>query len=68
MASTASLSRTFWISIPKAVRDAQAWRAGQLFALIPKGGSVLVVPVPDREALTGIAAGADPRDYRERVW
>jgi hypothetical protein len=37
-----------------------------LFVFIPKGKGVLVVPVPHRDALTGIAEGADPRDYRDR--
>jgi len=66
VAATAKLSSKFQISIPKAVREAQAWEAGQLFVFIPKGKGVLVVPVPHREALTGIAAGADPHDYRDR--
>jgi AbrB family looped-hinge helix DNA binding protein len=66
MAATARLSSKFQISIPKAVREAQAWEAGQLFVFIPKGKGVLVVPVPHRDALTGIAGGADPRDYRDR--
>jgi AbrB family looped-hinge helix DNA binding protein len=66
MAATAKLSSKFQISIPKAVRDAQAWEAGQLFVFIPKGKAVLLVPVPDRDALTGIAAGANPQDYRDR--
>jgi AbrB family looped-hinge helix DNA binding protein len=66
VAATAKLSSKFQISIPKAVREAQAWEAGQLFVFIPKGKGVLVVPVPHREALTGIAEGADPHDYRDR--
>jgi AbrB family looped-hinge helix DNA binding protein len=66
MAATARLSSKFQISIPKAVRDAQAWEAGQLFVFIPKGKGVLVVPVPHRDALTGIASGANPQDYRDR--
>jgi AbrB family looped-hinge helix DNA binding protein len=66
MTAMATLSRKFQISIPKAVRDAQSWQAGQRFLFIPKGKSVLVVPVPDRDALTGIAAGAEPEDYRDR--
>ncbi len=66
MTATARLSSKFQISIPKAVREAQAWEAGQLFVFIPKGKGVLVVPVPHRDALTGIASGADPRGYRDR--
>jgi AbrB family looped-hinge helix DNA binding protein len=64
--STATLSSKFQISIPKAVREAQGWKAGQEFAFIPKDGGVLLVPVPTLDKLRGIAAGADPSDYRDR--
>ena len=66
MAETATLSSKFQISIPKAVRSARHWKAGQVFAFIPKGTGVLLVPVPDRDALAGLAAGAAPDDYRDR--
>lgn len=66
MAQTATLSSKFQISIPKAVRDAQSWKAGQEFAFIPKGKGVLVVPVPDLADLRGMAAGANPEGYRDR--
>ncbi|WP_158818143.1 AbrB/MazE/SpoVT family DNA-binding domain-containing protein [Methylocapsa sp. S129] len=66
MVATATLSSKFQISIPKAVREAQAWQAGQVFVFIPKGGGVLLAPVPHRDALTGIAGGADPKGYRDR--
>ncbi len=66
MADTATLSSKFQISIPKAVRSAQHWEAGQVFTFIPKGTGVLLVPVPDRAQLAGIAAGAKPEDYRDR--
>jgi len=63
---TATLSSKFQISIPKAVRTAKQWRAGQLFAFIPKGEGVLLVPVPTREQLVGLARGANPEGYRDR--
>jgi AbrB family looped-hinge helix DNA binding protein len=66
MSETARLSKTFQISIPKAVRAARDWKAGQTFAFIPKGTGVMLVPVPDATDLMGIAKGADPRDFRER--
>ena len=66
MTKTATLSSKFQISIPKAVRSAQQWEAGQVFAFIPKGAGVLLVPVPDRSALAGLAEGATPDDYRDR--
>lgn len=67
MPETATLSAKFQISIPKAIRTAQHWKAGQTFAFIPKGTGVLLVPVPKREALAGIAKGASATDYRDRA-
>lgn len=66
MASTATLSSKYQISIPKAVRDEQQWEAGQEFVFIPKGKGVLVMPVPDLDQLAGIAKGARKGDYRDR--
>ena len=64
---TAKLSTKFQISLPKAVRVAQHWRAGQEFAFIPKGKGVLLVPVPAPEDLGGLARGAKPAGYRDRA-
>lgn len=64
---TAKLSSKFQISIPKAVRTAQHWQAGQEFAFIPKGEGVLLVPVPKRDDLAGLARGARPQGYRDRT-
>lgn len=66
MSNSATLSSKFQISIPKAVREAQGWEAGQEFVFIPKDGGVLLVPVPTLEDLRGIAKGADPTGYRDR--
>ena len=66
MSDTATLSKKFQISIPKAVRDAQHWEAGQEFVFIPKGAGVLLVPVPALEQLAGIAKGAKATGYRDR--
>lgn len=67
MAETTTLSSKFQISIPKAIRANQRWEPGQKFAFIPKGGGVLLVPVPQREALAGIASGALATEYRDRA-
>lgn len=66
MPETATLSAKFQISIPKAVRTARQWKAGQEFAFIPKGSGVLLVPVPEAADLAGIAKGANPEAYRDR--
>lgn len=64
--ATATLSSKFQISIPKAVREKQQWKAGQEFVFIPKGKGVLVIPVPELDQLAGIAKGACTDDYRDR--
>jgi len=61
-----TLSSKFQVSIPKALRGQLDWRPGQKLAFIPKGKGVLMIPVPDREALVGIARGANVDDYRDR--
>lgn len=66
MAATATLSTKFQISIPKVVREAQHWEAGQEFVFIPKGKGVLVMPVPELDELAGLARGACKEDYRDR--
>ena len=66
MLATAKLSEKFQISIPKAVREAQGWRAGQRLAFIPHGNSFLLVPAPTRDELFGIARGVKVREIRDR--
>jgi AbrB family looped-hinge helix DNA binding protein len=66
MFHTTKLSAKFQISIPKSVRNAYHWKAGQAFAFIPKGAGVLLVPAPDVEDLKGIVRGADPGGQRDR--
>lgn len=63
----ARLSTKFQISIPKSVRAARGWQAGQVFAFIPKGEGMLLVPVPALKDLAGLARGAKPEDYRDRT-
>ncbi|MDR3539031.1 MAG: AbrB/MazE/SpoVT family DNA-binding domain-containing protein [Acetobacteraceae bacterium] len=64
---TATLSSKFQISIPKSIRTARQWQAGQVFAFIPKGEGMLLMPVPRLEELAGMARGAKPDDYRDRT-
>jgi AbrB family looped-hinge helix DNA binding protein len=66
MSDTATLSTKFQISIPKAVRAARQWKAGQEFTFISKGMGVLLVPVPKAGDLAGIAKGAKVENYRDR--
>lgn len=66
MTAIATLSRKYQISIPKAVRDEQHWKAGQEFVFIPKGNGVLIMPVPELAQLSGLAKGAKTTGYRDR--
>ena len=66
MTATAKLSEKFQISIPKEVREARDWRAGQRFAFVPHGSSYLLVPVPSRNELFGLAEGANTDEVRDR--
>lgn len=64
---TAKLSSKFQISIPKALREPRRWRADQVFAFIPKGDGLLLVPVPTIGQLLGVARGARKAGYRGRT-
>ena len=66
MSATSKLSSKYQFSIPKAVRERLAWRPGQKIAFIDQGHSMLMIPVPDREALAGMAGGANTDNYRDR--
>ena len=66
MSETAILSSKFRISIPKAVREALSWKAGQEFAFIPKGSGVMLIAVPEPADLFGVAEGAEGADFRDR--
>jgi AbrB family looped-hinge helix DNA binding protein len=67
MSTVTTISPKYQVSIPKALRDKLHWRPGQKLAFIPKGSNgLLMIPVPSREELVGIARGANVDDYRDR--
>jgi AbrB family looped-hinge helix DNA binding protein len=66
MVASTKLSADFRMTIPKEVRERQGWRTGQEFVFVPKGECIMLVPVPDRESLQGIAKGANGENYRDR--
>jgi AbrB family looped-hinge helix DNA binding protein len=66
MRATSKISSKYQISIPKTVRERMAWRPGQEIAFIAKADGVLMVAVPEREELAGMAHGANPEGYRDR--
>ena len=60
------LTDNFDVSIPAELRSAMNLKPGQRFAVIPKGRSISLVPIPEIEELVGLAEGADTTDYRDR--
>ncbi|MDX5445052.1 MAG: AbrB/MazE/SpoVT family DNA-binding domain-containing protein [Zoogloeaceae bacterium] len=66
MKFTATLSKRFQITIPKAIRDSHRWKAGQKFVLSVQGDAVLMKPAPTLDELAGIAKGASSGGYRDR--
>jgi AbrB family looped-hinge helix DNA binding protein len=66
MSATSKISSKYQVLIPKTVRERMAWRPGQKIAFIAKADGVLMVPVPEREELAGMARGANPEGYRDR--
>jgi len=66
MSANATLSSEFQISIPKEIRDHPALQPGVKVAFIAKPKGFLIVPVPKREDLAGIARGANLENYRDR--
>ena len=66
MSKTVILSAEFEIQIPEALCTKRGWKVGQVFALIPKGTGVLLMPAPEKSALAGIAKGISAYGYRDR--
>jgi AbrB family looped-hinge helix DNA binding protein len=62
-----TVSSKYQISIPKHVREQEGWKPGQKLAFVPHGKHYVLVPVPTIEELFGMAKGADPTGYRDRV-
>ena len=60
MTGAATLSAKYQIAVPKSVRERMGWRPVQRTAFIARTDGVLMVPVPKRKDLAGIARGANP--------
>ncbi|MCF7983265.1 MAG: AbrB/MazE/SpoVT family DNA-binding domain-containing protein [Thiohalocapsa sp.] len=48
------------------MREELNLQAGQRFAVIPKGDSIVLVPIRSPEAVRGIFKGADTSQFRYR--
>lgn len=65
--SAVTLSSKFQLSIPKAIREEMNLKAGQKFAIISKGDTIVLAPIRSLEEMRGILKGADTSDYRDRT-
>jgi len=65
--ASVKLSSKYQIAIPKAIREELELRAGQQFAVIPKGSTIELVPLRSMVSARGLLRGADPADYRDRT-
>lgn len=61
-----TLSSKFQLSIPKAIREEMQLHAGQRFAIIPKGDTIVLAPIRRLDEVRGLLKGADPSRYRDR--
>jgi AbrB family looped-hinge helix DNA binding protein len=66
MTRPSTLSSQYKVSIPKDLCERMGLRPGQKVAFIKKGAGVLMVRVPEREELAGMARGANTEGYRDR--
>ena len=66
MGAVTKISPDFKIEIPEEVRNRKGWAPGQELVFLPKGDGFVLVPVPDRKELFGIARGANTENYRDR--
>ncbi|WP_243651479.1 AbrB/MazE/SpoVT family DNA-binding domain-containing protein [Thiobaca trueperi] len=65
--ASVTLSSKFQLSIPKAIREDMHLQAGQKFAVIPKGDTIVLAPIRPLDEMRGILRGADTSDYRDRT-
>jgi AbrB family looped-hinge helix DNA binding protein len=65
--TTITLSSKFQLSIPKAIREEMHLQAGQKFAIIPKGDTIVLAPIRPLDEMRGRLKNADPGNYRDRT-
>ncbi len=63
----ATLTEKFQIGIPKAFREALHLKAGQQFAFIARGDSIVMVPKRSLTEMRGSLSGANTDDVRDRT-
>ena len=66
MTRPSTLSSKYKLSIPKELCERMGLRPGHKVAFIAKAAGVLMVRVPKREELAGMARGSNPEGCRDR--
>ena len=64
--ASVTLSSKFQLCIPKAIREEMQLQAGQTFAIITKGDTIVLAPIRRLDEMRGALKGADPGNYRDR--
>lgn len=63
--ASVTLSSKFQLSIPKAIREEMQLYAGQKFAIITKGDTIVLAPIRRLDEVRGLLKRANPGKYRE---
>jgi AbrB family looped-hinge helix DNA binding protein len=66
MTRVSTLSSKYKVSVPKDLCERMGLRPGDEVGFIATAAGVLMVRVPEREELAGMARGANPEGYRDR--
>jgi AbrB family looped-hinge helix DNA binding protein len=61
-----TLSSKFQLVLPRGPRERLRLRPGMKFAVLDKGGVIVLVPARPMRAYRGIARGTSPRALREK--
>lgn len=63
---SATLSSKFQLCLPRSIREQMQLQAGQKFAIIPKGDTIVLAPIRALNEARGMLKGVDPNGYRDR--
>ncbi len=64
--SVMTLNSKYQLTIPRELQGKEKWKPGQEFTFIPRGNTIVLVPVPEREELMGSMKGVNTEGYRDR--
>ena len=64
---TTTLSTKYQLVLPRGARAQLRLRPGMKFTVLAKGGVLFLVPERPVSAFRGVAAGASPRELRDKT-